>query len=83
MGLGVGDGYRLQAAVDYVADCQQELAQAERHVDQQLFLDFYQQVLVRQFQWHRHGFIGFTELIDHFFHGLHPLALMTTLRFIP
>ncbi|CAI2800202.1 Uncharacterized protein PFLU_6077 [Pseudomonas [fluorescens] SBW25] len=74
MGLRVGDGHRLQAAVHHIADGQQKFTEDKRDVDEQLFLDFHQLVFVRQFQRNRNRFVGFTQLFDDFFHGRDPLA---------
>jgi hypothetical protein len=74
VGLRVGDGDRLQAAVDHVADGQQKLSEDEGNVDEQLFFDFDQQVFVRQLQGDRYRFVGFTQLFDDFFHVRDPLA---------
>ncbi|MNI79394.1 hypothetical protein D3C73_1358490 [compost metagenome] len=80
VGLRVCDGHWLQAAVDHVADGQQKLPEDKGNVDEQLFFDFDQQVLVGQLQGHRNRFVGFTQLFDDFFHVRDPLACMA--RFI-
>ena len=74
VGLRVGDGHRLQAAVDHVADGQQKFSEDKRNVDEQLFFDFHQLVFVGQLQGDRYRFVGFTQLFDDFFHVRDPLA---------
>ncbi|MNH20326.1 hypothetical protein D3C79_800880 [compost metagenome] len=67
--LRIGDSDGLQAAINHVADRQQELLEDEWNIDEQLFFDFDQLVFVRQLKRHRYRFIGFSELFDDFFHG--------------
>ncbi|MNP26534.1 hypothetical protein D3C76_1193940 [compost metagenome] len=80
MGLRVGHGDRLQAAVDHIADLEQELAQLEGQVDQQLLFDLHQLFLFRQFQRYRHRLVEFAQLFDDFFHGDRPSCI--GMRFI-
>ena len=70
MRLRVAGGHRLQAAVDHVADLEEKLAQLERQVDEDLFLDFHQGFFVGQLQRHGYRFVEFAQLFDDFFHGL-------------
>ncbi|MNT33008.1 hypothetical protein D3C72_1689170 [compost metagenome] len=80
MGLRIGGGHRLQAAIDHVADLEQELAQLEGQVDQQLLFDLHQQLLVGQLQGNRHRLVEFAQLFDDFFHGGRPSCI--GMRFI-
>ncbi len=73
MRLRVGSGDRFQASIDDIADLQEEFAQAERQVDQQLLLDLHQQIVVRQLQRHRNRLVEFAQLFDDLFH-LHLLS---------
>ncbi|MNE71368.1 hypothetical protein D3C80_1672360 [compost metagenome] len=59
MRVRIGHRDRLQAAIDHVADLEQELAKFRRNAYQQLLLDLHQQFLVWQFQRDRDVFVEF------------------------
>ena len=75
MGLWVGHGDRFQAAIHHVADGQQKLFEHKGDVDEQLFFDFHQLIVIRQFQRNRHRFVLFTQFFDDLFHDLNPHTL--------
>ncbi|KAI3485020.1 hypothetical protein L1887_51795 [Cichorium endivia] len=62
------------AAVDHVADGEEEFLEDERDVDEQLLFDLYQQVFVGQFERYRYRLVGFPKLFNDFFHGARPLC---------